>query len=684
MDTLQPPRNSLFRRVLRNMAMRIVLAGALLSALSYYCSYVNFQEEALANLAQYISARSQLESELFVQAEANTKIVRDEFLRRYVLLDETDPAPAFYSLIAQDKDRMWRVRVQKDDFERKATIAILPNTPQTPTFMRQVLLGYDILSQYGPAFRNRYYDTFIDFNVSDCSLMYLPDLNYARNGSVADFAADLEVELGATPIKNVERKTFWTSIYFDRQALRWMVSVVTPLDYLGKYIGGIGQDVLLDQLIERNNKTSIPGTYNITMTRSGELIAHPDKMDKIKASQGHYKVQQDPVLKGIYEATLSAGRDRRFVETPDGLNWLGVAPIEGANWLFVTVYPKKLLQEKAAKTTSIVLLLGMLALVVELFLMTWVLKKEVAKPLSRLNKAINALATGASSDQLDIERTDELGDLARNFDDMSRTVQLHRQHLEKLVDVRTGELASRNEQLEVLNDSLVHLNKEKNELLAIAAHDLKNPIASIQGMAHLIAIRLDEWPRERVLDRLAGIGLLADRTQGILSNLLDHEALESGSVQIYMESLCLNALLLELLSSWEERLAIKQQVCLLVTCNHPIWADRQALWQVLDNLLSNASKYSPQGSVIHLNSALDGEVLRICVVDQGPGVAPHEISKLFLKFSRLSALPTGGEHTTGLGLSIVKRLVEAMQGRVYCQSQFGSGATFVVELQSRL
>ncbi|WP_130107811.1 hypothetical protein [Iodobacter fluviatilis] len=64
-DTLQRPRNSLFRRVLRNMAMRIVFAGALLSTLSYYWSYVNFQEEALANLAQYISARSQLESELF-------------------------------------------------------------------------------------------------------------------------------------------------------------------------------------------------------------------------------------------------------------------------------------------------------------------------------------------------------------------------------------------------------------------------------------------------------------------------------------------------------------------------------------------------------------------------------------------------------------------------------------------
>ncbi|QBC45307.1 hypothetical protein [Iodobacter fluviatilis] len=70
--------------------------------------------------------------------------MRDEFLRRNVLLDETDPAPAFHSLIAQDKDGMWRVCVQKDDSERKATIAILPDIPQTPTFMRQVFKGWRI------------------------------------------------------------------------------------------------------------------------------------------------------------------------------------------------------------------------------------------------------------------------------------------------------------------------------------------------------------------------------------------------------------------------------------------------------------------------------------------------------------------------------------------------------------
>lgn len=139
----------------------------------------------------------------------------------------------------------------------------------------------------------------------------------------------------------------------------------------------------------------------------------------------------------------------------------------------MTVYPKRLLQEKAARTTSIVLLLGMLALVIELFLMASVLRNKIARPLKKLKNAIAATRDGKISQELDTERDDELGDLARNFKEMTSTVQLHRQHLEKLVEERTEELAARNGQLEVMNESLTCLNKERNELLAIAAHDLK-------------------------------------------------------------------------------------------------------------------------------------------------------------------------------------------------------------------
>ncbi|GGP19218.1 ATP-binding response regulator [Silvimonas iriomotensis] len=677
-----PAKASLFRRVLRNMACRIALASLILSALGYYYSYTRYQTEALANLGKYIEARSQIESNLFLQAETNTKLLRNEFVRRYAQMQSSDPGPEFHRLFKQDRDGMWRVRPELDDFEYKATVAILPRVNLTDEFMRQALLAYELCGQFGQANRNRYYDTFVDLNVSDGSVMFLPDLNYARNGSVADFAVDLETELGATPERNPERKTFWTGIYFDKQAMEWMVSVVTPIDYLGRYIGGSGQDVLLDQLIQRTNSVSIPGTYNFIVTRGGQLIAHADRMTQIHQAHGEYDLRtaNDPLLRDLYYAALKATPSQPFVESPDGKSWLGVSGISGADWMFVVVYPKRLLQEKAAVAASMVLLLGLIALLVELGLLAWVLKMDVARPLSRLKSAIQTLAHGQASDQLDIHRDDELGELARNFDAMAQKVANHRHHLEELVAERTAELAQTNADLHSANQQLTHLNDEKNELLAIAAHDLKNPVASIGGMAGLVAEKLHEWPAERVRTRLLGMQQLAGRLQQIVSNLLDIHALESGQFRAHLETVELDPLMAELLQSWDARLQDKFQHASWLPSGISVRADRQALWQVLDNLLSNASKYSPSHSAITLTALVRGKAVEIRVADQGPGIALHEMDKLFLKFSRLSAVPTGGEHATGLGLSIVKRLVESMHGTVHCHSQLGNGATFLVNL----
>jgi len=118
-------------------------------------------------------------------------------------------------------------------------------------------------------------------------------------------------------------------------------------------------------------------------------------------------------------------------------------------------------------------------------------------------------------------------------------------------------------------------------------------------------------------------------------------------------------------------------------------ADAVLLPQVLDNLVSNAVKYSPHGKNVFIrilpqapNSQFSGNqaTTRIEVQDEGPGLSAPDKEKLFEKFTRLSARPTGGEYTTGLGLSIVKKMVEAMNGRVWCESEFGKGATFIVEL----
>ena len=107
--------------------------------------------------------------------------------------------------------------------------------------------------------------------------------------------------------------------------------------------------------------------------------------------------------------------------------------------------------------------------------------------------------------------------------------------------------------------------------------------------------------------------------------------------------------------------------------------DSNLVAHVLENLLSNAIKYSPPGKNIYLRVGRMPEVIQCEVRDEGPGLSADDQGKLFGKFARLSAKPTGGEHATGLGLSIVKRMVQAMNGRVWCESELRIGSTFLVE-----
>ena len=104
--------------------------------------------------------------------------------------------------------------------------------------------------------------------------------------------------------------------------------------------------------------------------------------------------------------------------------------------------------------------------------------------------------------------------------------------------------------------------------------------------------------------------------------------------------------------------------------------------QIFDNLISNAIKYSPLGKTIWVRIFKANQYIRCEIQDQGAGLGENELAKLFGKFSRLTPKPTGGEGSTGLGLFIVKKLVEAMKGKVWCESKVGEGSIFIVELPS--
>ena len=167
----------------------------------------------------------------------------------------------------------------------------------------------------------------------------------------------------------------------------------------------------------------------------------------------------------------------------------------------------------------------------------------------------------------------------------------------------------------------------------------------------------------------------------LITNLLDVNAIEQGKFTSVVEPCDIRALI-ELSVENNQPWAAKKGIELRVGTSAGLWAraDRAATLQILDNLISNALKYSPPGTTVHVHTLPETNYALMSVRDEGPGISDEDQKKLFQKFTRLSARPTGGESSTGLGLAIVKRLAEAMSGTIRCHSAPGAGSTFTLRL----
>ena len=238
----------------------------------------------------------------------------------------------------------------------------------------------------------------------------------------------------------------------------------------------------------------------------------------------------------------------------------------------------------------------------------------------------------------------------------------------------------KNEQLEKRNQQLVHLDEEKNNLINILAHDMRTPIGHVQGLAQVLLLTNNSLPEDQKLI-IQSITHASERLNKMITNILDTESIEQNGVKLFMEKVVIGALLNEILASFEKQAAMKN---IRLLANHTgngisVKGDPLFLTQVFENLISNAIKFSEKNKEVRVRVSEAGENVRVMVGDSGPGFTQEDLQLLFKKFQRLSARPTNGEQSTGLGLSIVKKYTELMGGKVWCESEEGKGATFVVE-----
>ena len=240
-----------------------------------------------------------------------------------------------------------------------------------------------------------------------------------------------------------------------------------------------------------------------------------------------------------------------------------------------------------------------------------------------------------------------------------------------------SELSAQKAAIEKQNKELHRLSELKNTFLGIAAHDLRSPIGFIRMIVHFLLDPSDELSETELKAFLNDIEAQTNYMLGFLNDLLDVTQIEAGKLNLKLEPVDLDDLLREAVYRHNRMAASKgTQVLLEPDSTGQVTADRTRLGQVVDNLISNAVKYSPPGSTVKINVEQAGEGWRVNVQDQGPGLTAEDRQHLFQNFARLSARPTGDEKSVGLGLAITRRVVEAHGGKIGVDSEPGQGANF--------
>jgi signal transduction histidine kinase len=282
------------------------------------------------------------------------------------------------------------------------------------------------------------------------------------------------------------------------------------------------------------------------------------------------------------------------------------------------------------------------------------ISRSITVPLLQVASASQRIAQGDFTQHINVQGNDEIAALANAFNQMSLSLQE--------------------------NEVLKQANHFKSELISIAAHDLKNPLTTVIGFADLLKDGVGSAEEQKEM-----IERIVDSTQrmlNIVKRLLQSASLEGGRVTLSRAPIDA-AVLVETIKERRELQASRksQQLMFEITQNVVVDIDEDRMLESFDNLVENAIKYSPSGATIYVSLKRNDGTARFEVRDEGLGLSQDDMEKIFGKFQRLSSIPTDGESSTGLGLSIAKQFVEMHGGKVFAGSDGkGKGSTFAIEL----
>ncbi|MBI9068216.1 MAG: response regulator [Salinivirgaceae bacterium] len=252
----------------------------------------------------------------------------------------------------------------------------------------------------------------------------------------------------------------------------------------------------------------------------------------------------------------------------------------------------------------------------------------------------------------------------------------------KELEDRNIELKKLHKELKIGNIQLKKLNEEKNQLLGIAAHDLRSPLATVYQYFDLITCSLEKDTIPNQEEITTTVNRLLEFMLNLIVDVLDFSKIEAGEINLKKEDFNLIDFLNEQIKL-NNILGSQKNIKVIPEYNYDkimLNADPNKLKQVMDNLLSNTFKYSERNTKVRVNASVKDGKVQIVIADEGKGIPKNELGKLFQPFTTTSVKSTGGEKSTGLGLVSVKKIVETHGGNIWVESGEGVGSQFYFTL----
>lgn len=724
-------RGSLTRRTLIKMAFRIAVVLIATTAIGYYHLVSGVTGEALGQLKKYVAARGERERTIFALAVDNNKTLREAFLERLAKAEGTDPK--------EEHDRFaapWPDGTRRNDpatFNTKTDVQtfIGKNVELTPELRRRSIVARDLLLVYGPAWNNRFPNLYINFP-ENIVHAYWPEVPWIKNTPADMSIMGEEFMWAADAAHNPKRDTVWTGLYYDQTAAAWMISCLTPVYRGEQMIAVIGADVLLNDLLARTIDEQFRGTKNIIFRTDGRLIAHPDRMDAIKEKLGVFNIHEsgDEALKRVFSLATAAAPDETIVDNPEAEEYIAVTRLPEPDYLFVTLLPKSVINQNALGMARTFLLLGLVALLIEIVLMYDVLRRQISTPLAELMAATERVRGGDLNIELNTSSKDEIGHLSASFNQMAREIDVREKSMKAAEDEATRlskSLARTNEELAQSLARAEETARLKSEFLANVSHELRSPLNAIVNIPDGLLeefvreeafrcsacsndfapdpgeqiepdavcpecgakgtlkkkpiVRFDGDPEEAV-KHLTAISTSGHHLMRVVNDVLDFSKLEAGKMTLLLEPVVVSDLL-RTVSSTLSPLADQKGIKLTIAEVDPratFRADTVKCAQILMNLVANAIKFSDAGSEVEIGWKDEVTAYVFFVRDHGIGIAPEDQAIIFESFRQADGTPTRKFGGTGLGLTITQRLVAMHGGSIWVESEVGKGSTFYVKL----